>query len=142
MIWETPNMRIVKLNEEYLKENGYDDEGFITDAIMRLYDSWTKAYTTCRDKVIHTIMDESGLCYECAEYYMERLMKLDCSMKEVDGCWCYVMEPKWKEVDDLLYEMDNMVVYDTDLSRKCEWELLGFNDWSDNGLYDMTDNYK
>lgn len=76
-----------------------------------------EAEENCLTKFVEYITKETGLSRECSIQYIKKFFNLDFNVREVNGKCCIVLEPRWKSVEELLYEDNNM---DDD----CIWETI------------------
>lgn len=113
---ETPRMKLVKRNEEYLNEiTSLCLQDFFDDFIEKTSEELKKA----EDKLIRNFAEEYDLSLKCARYYIKKNFNLRIMHEYPDGVpvLSVVLEPKSPE--EILYDWDTLPV-----SNECEEELL------------------
>lgn len=65
---ETPNMKIIKLNEEYLKSTPFTNESFLSEAIHKMAQTVIEA----DEKLIIDVANEMDISLDSASYYIRK----------------------------------------------------------------------
>ena len=131
---ETPNDKISELTVKFMKQNfpEVEESMFMQEAMDKFIVSFNNAYEKALDKLIKQVMNESGLSRKCAEYYISRTFKLDIEVvvpknprtHELRDNPELVLMPRFKTPEELIYELDNIHLYESPLEIECEKELL------------------
>ena len=116
---ETPNMKLVKLNEDHVKKHFGMNSLFKQKDIIKIMNSYTEAYM----KLAHNISEEMNISIESAIYYIKKYLDVDIII-EKDNAY---IKSSFKPVGELL-DYEPASEYDLMMEEKLEREILGIDE--------------
>ena len=126
---ETPNEKINNLRIEFVKQNYPEihNENMMQEAMETFYKKFPEALDKAMNKFIKQFAEEEGLSFKCAKYYVEKHFKFNIELTYPNGIQGnpeLILVPRFKTVEELLYEFDNILSYEKGLEFECEKEIL------------------
>lgn len=104
MIFETPYMKIRRLNEEFLKDKS--DDNFMNSVFQGFMNDFNRSCEKGIDKLIGYVMDEMNIGYPCAKEYVRIYFNLNYELKKEDERIFIVLSPEFKSPEELLMNND------------------------------------